>query len=82
MIWAIIPGWLKRALAWLVAGLGIIWAAWLAGKREARRETALEAAERIAKAEIKRGRIDDGIDQDTDLVRRARASGVVRHTEH
>lgn len=49
MIWAMIPGWLKRAVAWLAAGLGALWLAWRAGKREARAESALEAAETHAK---------------------------------
>ena len=81
VIWAIIPGPIKRVLAWLLAGLVAVASVWGMAKRDARRETALEAAERIAKAEIKRGRIDDDIDQDTDLVRRARAAGVVRPSE-
>ena len=78
MIWAIIPGPVKRALAWLLAGLVAVAGVWGMAKRDARRETALEAAERIAAAEIKRGKIEDDIDQDTDLVRRARNAGVVR----
>ena len=82
MIWALIPGPIKRAVAWLLAGLVAFAGVWGVAKRDARRETALAAAERIAAAEIKRGKIEDDIDQDTDLVRRARAAGVVRHTEH
>lgn len=73
---------LRRAAGWALAGLLAFLAVWGLAKREARRETALAAAERIAKAERKRGRIEDEIDQDTDLVRRARNAGVVRHTEH
>ena len=49
MIWAIIPGWLKRAVAWLAAAFGVIGGAWLMGKRDARRGSALEAAEAYAK---------------------------------
>ena len=81
MIWAIIPAPIKRALAWLLAGLVAFAGVWGMAKRDARRETALEAAERISAAEIKRGKIEDDIDQDTDLVRRARASGLVRPAE-
>ena len=81
MIWAIIPGPVKRALAWLLAGLVAFAGVWGLAKRDQRRETALEAAERIAKAEIKRGKIEDDIDQDHDLVRRARADGVLRSDE-
>lgn len=81
MIWALIPGPIKRAVAWLLAGLVAVWAIRRGAKREARTEAALEAAERIAAAEVKRGKIEDAIDQDTDLVRRARAAGVVRPGE-
>jgi len=73
---------LRKAAGWALAGLLAFLAIWGLAKRQARQETALQAAERIAKAEIKRGRIEDEIDQDTDLVRRAHASGLVRHTEH
>lgn len=78
MIWDIIPAPIKRALAWLLTGLVAFAGVWGMAKRDARRETALEAAERIAAAEIKRGKIEDDIDQDTDLVRRAKSAGVVR----
>ena len=73
---------LRRATGWALAGILAFLAVWGMAKREARRETALQAAERIAKAELKRGRIEDEIDQDTDLVRRAKSAGIVRHTEH
>jgi hypothetical protein len=73
---------LRKAAGWALAGLLAFLAVWGMAKRQARQETALQAAEHIAKAEIKRGRIEDEIDEDTDLVRRAHASGVVRHTEH
>jgi len=78
VIWAMVPGPIRRALAWLLAAGVAAAAVFFAGKREARKESALDAAERIAKAEIKRGRIDDEIQQDVDLVARARAAGVVR----
>lgn len=69
---------LRKAAGWALAGLLAFLAVWGLAKREARRETALEAAERIAKAERKRGKKDDDIDQDTDLVGRAMRSGLVR----
>lgn len=72
----------RKAAGWALAGILAFLAVWGLAKREARRETALEAAERIAKAERKRGRIEDEIEQDTDLVRRAKSAGIVRHTEH
>ena len=73
---------IRKAAGWALAGLLAFLAVWGMAKRDARRETALQAAERIAKAERKRGKIEDEIDQDTDLVRRARSVGIVRHTEH
>lgn len=73
---------LRKAAGWALGALLAFLAVWGLAKREARQETALHAAERIAKAERKRGRIEDEIDQDTDLVRRAHSVGVVRHTEH
>ena len=49
MIWALIPGPIRRALAWAVAGLAAFWAISAGAKRTARAGTALEAAERYAK---------------------------------
>lgn len=71
-------------LAQLLIGALALVAAWLGygrlqrarGKRDARAETALEAAERIAKLERERGKRDAEIQDDDDLVRRARAAGV------
>ena len=69
---------LRRAAGWALGAVVALMAVWGLAKREARRETALQAAERIAKAERKRGKKDDDIDQDTDLVGRAMRSGLVR----
>ena len=44
MIWAIIPSPVKRFMAWLLAGIAVLWAAWAAGKRDARQKAALDAA--------------------------------------
>jgi hypothetical protein len=49
MIWALTPAPIRRAMAWAVAGLAAVWAIRAGAKREARAETALEAAERYAK---------------------------------
>lgn len=56
MIWSFIPAPIKRALAWALAGLAAVWAMRAGAKREARADTALEAAERYAKT---RKAIDD-----------------------
>jgi len=69
---------LRKAAGWALAGLLAFLAVWGLAKRQARQETALQAAERIAKAERKRGAIQDDIDQDTDLANRARRIGLVR----
>lgn len=61
MIWALIPGPIKRALAWLVAGLVAVWAIRLGAKREARQDAALEAAERYAKTAERIDHADTGI---------------------
>lgn len=47
---------LRKAAGWALAGLMAFLAVWGLAKREARRETALEAAERYAKT---RRKIDD-----------------------
>lgn len=74
----LIPSPIRNAAAWLAGAVIAFLAVWGMAKRDARRETALAAAERIAKAERKRGKKDDDIDQDTDLAGRARRSGLVR----
>jgi hypothetical protein len=56
MIWALIPNPIKRALAWLLAGLAALWAIRAGAKREVRQQTVLEAAEAYAKT---RKAIDD-----------------------
>ena len=56
MIWALIPGPLKRALAWLMVGFSAIAATWGLAKRDARRGAALDAAKDHIKT---RERIDN-----------------------
>ncbi len=59
VIWAMVPGPIRRALAWvLAAGVALIGLRF-AFRREVKRETALEAAERYAKT---RKDIDDATD--------------------
>ena len=77
-LWALVPGPIRRALAWAGVGIALLWAAWGAGKRDARRNAALRAAEAIARAEVTRGKIEDDIQDDVDLVARAMRAGVVR----
>ena len=56
MIWWLIPGWLKRAVAWAVAGLLAAAGIFYAGKREARQKAKIEGLEGYKKT---RERIDD-----------------------
>jgi len=74
----LIPSPIRNAATWIAGAVIAFLAVWGLAKRDARRETALEAAERIAKAERKRGKKDDDIDQDTDLVSRAMRINLVR----
>lgn len=59
MIWAIIPGPIKRAMAWLVAGLVAFAGVWWLAKRDARRGAALDAAKEYRET---RERIDHATD--------------------
>lgn len=71
-------GSLRRTLYAAGAMLLALLYAFARGRRSARRETALEAAERQAKAHDTRRRIEDDIQEDVDLYERARRAGVVR----
>lgn len=71
-------GSLRRTLYAAGALLLALLYAFARGRRSARRETALEAAERYAKAHDTRRRIEDDIQEDVDLYERARRAGVVR----
>lgn len=48
-MWALLPDSIRRALAWLVAGSIAVLAIFAAGKRNARQQAALDAAEAYAK---------------------------------
>jgi len=79
MIWmALIPAWLKRAVAGLLAGAAIIGGAFLAGRRNARQAAKIKALEAKDKARTTREAIEDEIHNDTDLADRARRAGIVR----
>lgn len=63
MTW-LIPAPIRRALAWAVAGLAAVWAISAGAKRQARAETALEAAGEYKRTMEAMGRveIDDSAD--------------------
>jgi hypothetical protein len=48
-MWALLPDSIRRAVAWLVAGSIAVLAIFAAGKRNARQQAALDAAEAYAK---------------------------------
>jgi hypothetical protein len=48
MIWALIPAWLKRAVAWALAGLVAIGGAWAIGRRDGATAAKTKAAEKAA----------------------------------
>ena len=62
----------------LAAIVGLVAWAYRKGRKEARQETALEAAERIATAHKIRRDIDDEVADDPDLAARARRIGLQR----
>jgi len=77
LIWGLAQPMLGELVITL-AVLGGILGLWNRGKNDARRETALEAAERMAKAHTDRQEIEDEIADDPHLADRARGSGLVR----
>ena len=72
MIWWLIPGWLKRAVAWAVAGLLAVAGIFYAGKREARQKAENERlkADKAANERINHADVSDGnADADTEWLR-------------
>ena len=49
MIWAFIPAWLRRAVAWALAGLVAIGGAWAIGRRDGATAAKTKAAAKDAK---------------------------------
>jgi predicted 2-oxoglutarate/Fe(II)-dependent dioxygenase YbiX len=47
MTW-LIPAWLKRAVAGLVAGVVLLWGAWVMGRRDGTQTSKAKAAQRAA----------------------------------
>lgn len=69
MIWAFIPGPVKRFMAWLSVGLAVLWATWAAGKRDARQKAALDAAKAYRETRERIDHATDDIPLDADLLR-------------
>ena len=73
--WALVPRWIKRAVAWLAAGMALLWGARLSGRRSANAETklrdALSRAERLRRDNETLGRMADvPLDGDPDDARK------------
>lgn len=75
--------------AWLISqawpyllGLMALVGLYLRGQHNGVVKAHRDTLEAFAKRTKQRQEIEDAIDQDADLVRRAHDSGVVRHTEH
>lgn len=69
MIWAFIPGPVKRFVAWLSVGLAVILATWAAGKRDARQKDALEAEKAYRETRERIDHATDDIPLDPDGLR-------------
>ena len=70
--------WLISQAAPYLIGLMALLGVYLRGRASARAEERDAAMKRMIRRTTKRTEIEDAIDQDTDLVRRAHASGLVR----
>lgn len=64
MIWLLIPRWLKRAVAWLLAGLAAVWGIIAATKRSDRQKAKLEAAAEYQRTIKEMGRVEIVDDHD------------------
>ena len=74
MILALIPGPVKRAVAWLLAGLAVLWAAWGLGRRDARQKAALDAAQGANKSHEVRNEVETDVDRIADPKQRLRSA--------
>jgi len=62
-------GWLKRAALWAAGVVVIILAAWMAGRRDQRQQTALKTAEGYAKTRKEIDNVEDHISSDPAVLR-------------
>jgi len=70
VILALIPGPIKRAVAWLIAGLAVLWAAWGLGRRDARQKAAMDAEKAYRETRKEIDHATDDIPLEPDLLRR------------
>lgn len=62
-------GWLKRAALWAAGAVAIIFAAWMAGKRDQRQQAALKAAEGYANTRKEIDDVENTISGDPSVLR-------------
>ena len=62
-------GWIKRAAIWAAGAAAIIFAAWMAGKRNQRQKTALKTAETYAKTRKEIDSVENNISDDPAVLR-------------
>jgi len=67
-----IPSPVKRFMAWLLAGLAVLWATWAAGKRDARQKAELGAARDTIKSHEVRNEVEADVDRVHDPKQRLR----------
>ncbi len=73
MIWAaLIPAWLKQAVAWLLAGLVAFAGVWGLAKRSERRAAKLDTAKETIKAHEDRDEVEADVAADLDPRKRLR----------
>lgn len=66
----------------LMALVGLYWRGKHNGRVAEANDAMVKRAAAVTAAEAKRREIENEIDQDVDLVRRAARAGIVRHAEH
>jgi hypothetical protein len=62
-------GWIKRAAMWAAGIAAIVFAAWVAGRRDQRQQFAIDAAESYAKTRKEIDDVESSIDDDPDVLR-------------
>lgn len=72
MIWALVPTWLKRALAWAGVALAAIGAAWVGGKRSGAVKAKTKGLSDQVEAYEVRNEVENRIARDDDARQRLR----------
>jgi len=62
-------GWIKRAAMWAAGLAALLFAAWVAGRRDQRQQFAIDAAESYAKTRKEIDDVESSIDDDPAVLR-------------